>query len=218
MGYVTANSHAPRGRVTPTLPAQASPVAVRRVRFRVSDRDALGYITPSAIQSLVAKVTTQPAPPPTSTGASIYTTTPTTGSLGPAPAPIQPPTTAPIAPPPPPSAPPPPSGPMIETYAPPPSSPSSSPDTPSSGGTSFSPETPSGLTPPSGPSTSVRFTDGSSGGAFIPDEPEVYNADGSPVTQTAKAASFADTLKNLPTAAKLGGAVLLFVLLSGGKR
>lgn len=216
MGYVTT-PHTSRGRVTPTLPASASPVAARRVRFRVSDRDALGYITPSAIQSLVAKVTTQPAPPPTSTTASIYTTPTTTGSLGPAPAPIQPPTSAPIAPPPP-SAPTPPSGPMIETYAPPPSSPSSpsSPDVPSSGAPS--PEAPGGLTPPSGPSTSVRFTDGSSGGAFIPDAPEVYNADGSPVTTTAKAATFADTLKNLPTAAKLGGVVLLFVLLNGGKR
>lgn len=64
--------------------------------------------------------------------------------------------------------------------------------------------------------TAIRFTTAD----IAPDGllPEVYDADGTPVTPKAKAASFVDTLKNLPTPAKVGGAVLLFVLFSGGRR
>lgn len=57
------------------------------------------------------------------------------------------------------------------------------------------------------PTTPLRF-----------DDAEVYNADGSPVTKKAQTFSFLDSLKKLPPAAKIGGAVVLFLLLSGGRR
>jgi hypothetical protein len=43
--------------------------------------------------------------------------------------------------------------------------------------------------------------------------PEVYNADGTPATPAAKAATITDKVKALPPAAKIGGAVALFLLL-----
>lgn len=58
------------------------------------------------------------------------------------------------------------------------------------------------------PSVDVRFTD----------DAEVYNADGSPVTPSAKAATLTDKIKALPPAAKLGGAILLAVFFMRGKR
>ena len=44
--------------------------------------------------------------------------------------------------------------------------------------------------------------------------PEVYNEDGTPVTTSAKAATIADKIKALPAPAKVGGAVLLYLLLA----
>jgi hypothetical protein len=63
------------------------------------------------------------------------------------------------------------------------------------------------------PTTQIRFTNDP-----LPDMslPEVYNADGTPVTATAKAATVADKIKALPPAAKIGGAVALYLLLHGG--
>lgn len=64
----------------------------------------------------------------------------------------------------------------------------------------------------SGDSTQVRFDTSDSGSDLS--LPEVYNADGTPVTTSAKAATLADKIKALPTAAKLGGVVALYVLFS----
>lgn len=61
--------------------------------------------------------------------------------------------------------------------------------------------------------TQFRFSDDS---AMMPDTsgPEIYNADGTPATTTAKVATFTEKIKALPPAAKLGGAALLFILFS----
>lgn len=65
----------------------------------------------------------------------------------------------------------------------------------------------------------IRF-DSSAAPALLPDAttgPELYNEDGTPANAAAKAAStpsLADTIKNLPTAAKIGGVVLAYILLS----
>lgn len=64
------------------------------------------------------------------------------------------------------------------------------------------------------PDTSrIRFSDDS---ATMPDAtgPEVYNADGTPVTTSAKVATIAEKIKALPPAAKIGGAVVLYMLFS----
>lgn len=53
--------------------------------------------------------------------------------------------------------------------------------------------------------------------ATIPDASggaEIYNPDGTPVTPAAKVATMADKFKNLPTAAKIGGAFVIYLLLS----
>lgn len=67
--------------------------------------------------------------------------------------------------------------------------------------------------------TQIRFTGDDASlsplDALMPDAtggPEVYNADGTPVTKAAKAATFVDKLKALPPAAKVGGAVALYLL------
>lgn len=62
-----------------------------------------------------------------------------------------------------------------------------------------------------GPTTQVRFTDD----LTMPDaQPELYNADGTPITPAAKAATIVDKIKALPPAAKVGGAVALYLLFS----
>lgn len=58
----------------------------------------------------------------------------------------------------------------------------------------------------SGVTVPVRFDDDS--------DAEIYNADGTPVTPKAKTATFLETIKALPPAAKLGGAVVLYLLFS----
>lgn len=65
-------------------------------------------------------------------------------------------------------------------------------------------------TTPSQPDTSTMLPDVSSG-------PEIYNADGTPATPAAQAQSstLAAKLRALPTAAKIGGAVLAYLLLHG---
>jgi hypothetical protein len=68
-----------------------------------------------------------------------------------------------------------------------------------------------------GPTSQIRFdSSDAGGGAFMPDVtgPEVYNADGTPVTNAAKTATIIDKFKALPPAAKIGGAVALLALLS----
>ena len=64
-----------------------------------------------------------------------------------------------------------------------------------------------------GPTSQIRFD---SADAFMPDAsgPEVYNADGTPVTNAAKTATIVDKIKALPPAAKVGGAALLLMLFS----
>lgn len=66
--------------------------------------------------------------------------------------------------------------------------------------------------------TTIRFD--SSVPLTMPDAsggPEIYNEDGTPVTPAAQAAAstLSEKLKKLPTAAKIGGAVLAYLLLHG---
>lgn len=66
------------------------------------------------------------------------------------------------------------------------------------------------------PMTQVRFTQSDSPfDALL--LPEVYNEDGTAATPKAKAVSLVEQLKNLPTPAKIGAAVLLYLLFSGRK-
>ena len=58
-----------------------------------------------------------------------------------------------------------------------------------------------------GPFTSVKF-----------DDAQIYDEDGTPVTTAAKTATFIDKLNALPPMAKLGGVVLLAILLTRSKR
>lgn len=171
-------------------------------RIRVRTSDALGYITPSAIQSLVNQVTQQPAPSPTSTGANIYTTPSGGGSLAPS-APILPPSsppivyTAPVQP-----APPPASAPITPPSSfTPPSSPASDqppPPPPSSGGTSSSGgASGGGLTPYTGASVDVLPpSDG-----FLPET--------TTPPASAPALTLADKIAALPTGVKVGAALAL---------
>lgn len=173
-------------------------VTTARIRIR---GDALGAITTSAIDSLVAKVTQQPAPAPTSTGANIYTTTSGGGSLAPS-APIAPPSsppivyTAPVQPAPAPSAPMAPITPPT-TFTPP---------------TTYTPPTPDQPPPPSGGSSSsgggsptpytgasVDVTPPSSG--FLP-ESETPPA-------SAPAPTLVDKIAALPVGVKVSAALAL---------
>lgn len=219
--YFTGNDGGAR---TQRRPSRATKVRVENGGTFLGVLSPFG-VTAGSILNLQPKTTTTPTAPVTSP----YVVTP--AAILPPPPPPPPPPSA-IAPSPTPT--PTPFSPPPPTFTPvtsPPSEPSSDPVTQAAQTAAATAPILAPISPVAGavaalapvvaqaaqqdPTTQIRFTDDTSGGGGgLPDLslPAVYNPDGTPATPAAQAQTIADKLKNLPTAAKVGGAVLLYFL------
>lgn len=209
MGYVIENGNG-NGHERRTASASGRPVRIRGA-LGASIYDLIAQRTPYvAPTTTTPTTTTSPTPTTSYTAPTTYTQDTSLTIAAPAPAPAPTPTPTPLP---------------IErepqgTQTPPPP-PVTEPTTVTPGEPTPTYQPPPDSLPPGDPGQKIRFDDAS----FLPsftemtEGPELYNADGTPVTPKARVMSIADTIANLPTPAKIGGAVLLYlVFFSGGRR